>query len=232
MYSLVPEVARIAPTGGSLSRNTRRRNAHLAHVKGQTAARLRRFRGWTGKTFLSRIPFKSAVNAGRASKGPGVRVAYKEKNRLRGGGRTGRRGEEHFNLSIVAHPSVGCNAVHSFQYKNGSPPGRLPARRRIDSYLERFAHLSASKTTVPSLYSLAALSPKCEFGRFISGGQFRPVLLPSLPAVLSPGGGVGFQAAFIVCVSCHFGLVGWMDGNGSHQNACSDFLENEEAKFF
>ena len=37
-------------------------------------------------------------------------------------------------------------------------------------------------------------------------------------------GGVGFQAAFIVCVSCHFGL------DGSHQNACSDFLENEEAK--
>ena len=46
---------------------------------------MRRFRGWTGKTFLSRIPFKSAVNAGRASKGPGVRVAYKEKNRLGGG---------------------------------------------------------------------------------------------------------------------------------------------------
>ena len=94
MYSLVPEVARIAPTGGSLSRNTRRRNAHLAHVKGQTAARLRRFRGWTGKTFLSRIPFKSAVNAGRASKGPGVRVAYKEKNRLGG------EGEEERNISI------------------------------------------------------------------------------------------------------------------------------------
>ena len=94
MYSLVPEVARIAPTGGSLSRNTRRRNAHLAHVEGQTAARLRRFRGWTGKTFLSRIPFKSAVNAGRASKGPGVRVAYKEKNRLGG------EGEEERNISI------------------------------------------------------------------------------------------------------------------------------------
>ena len=94
MYSLVPGVVRIALTGGSLSRNTRRRNAHLAHVKGQTAARLRRFRGWTGKTFLSRIPFKSAVNAGRASKGPGVRVAYKEKNRLGG------EGEEERNISI------------------------------------------------------------------------------------------------------------------------------------
>ena len=204
MYSLVPEVARIAPTGGSLSRNTRRRNAHLVHVKGQTAARLRRFRGWTGKTFLSRIPFKSAVNAGRASKGPGVRVAYKEKNRLGGGGR---RGEEHFNLSIVAHPSVGCNAVHSFQYKNGSPPGRLPARRRIDSYLERFAHLSASKT-VPSLSSLAALSPKCEFGRFISGGQFRSVLLPSLPAVLWAAGSDSKLLSLCVLVA----ILVWSDG--------------------
>ena len=129
----------------------------------------------------------------------------------------------------MAHPSVGCNALHSFQYKNGSPPARPPVRRRIDSYLERFAHLSASKTVLSLSLSLsllrppllAALSPKCEFGRFISGGQFRSV---------SVGSDSNFQAAFIVCVSCHFGLVGWMDGNGSHQNACSDFLENEEAK--
>ena len=167
---------------------------------------------------------------GERARDPASGWHIKKRTGLEGERRRGRRGEEHFNLSIVAHPSVGCNAVHSFQYKNGSPPGRLPARRRIDSYLERFAHLSASKT-VPSLSSLAALSPKCEFGRFISGGQFRSVL-PSLPPCGPLGGGVGFQAAFIVCVSCHFGLVGWMDGNGSHQNACSDFLENEEAKFF
>ena len=57
------------------------------------------------------------------------------------------------------------------------------AARRIDSYLERFAHLSASKSALSLSLSvllvslLAALSPKCEFGRFISGGQFRSVLL-------------------------------------------------------
>ena len=42
------------------------------------------------------------------------------------------------------------------------------------------------------------------------GGLFRAVnfALSLLPPSLD---WVGFQAAFIVCVSCHFGLDGWME---------------------
>ena len=103
------------------------------------------------KTFLSRIPFKSAVNAERASE-RGTWVAYKEKSR--GGDETGETEKRRTFQSLnCGAPERALVAMHSFEYKNGSPPGR---GRRIDSYLERFAHLSAGKTDLSlslSLYS-------------------------------------------------------------------------------
>ena len=107
------------------------------------------------KTFLSRIPFKSAVNAERASE-RGTWVAYKEKSR--GGDETGetekRRTFQSLNCGAPERALVAMQCAAS----NIRMAVRR-VRRRIDSYLDRFAHLSASKSAL-SLSLFVPLTPR------------------------------------------------------------------------
>ena len=88
----------------------------------------------------------------RASKGHG-RVAYKEKNRQAGERDREREKREETNISISqlwrTRASVGC-----MQSQCTASNIRMAARR-IDSYLERFAHLSASKSALSLSLSLS-----------------------------------------------------------------------------